>query len=223
MDNNNNNSNHDISNERKDYRGGKLIMAELSEDPIKQFQAWLDDAMASSNIIEPTAMNLATYSQDHGLSSRMVLLKGIDERGFVFYTNYDSRKAHDLADHSQAALCFWWGVLERQVRVEGEVVKISDQESDEYFHSRPRGSQIGAIASKQSEVMDSYQALRDQVANVEEKYKDLVVIPRPGFWGGYRVIPNAIEFWQGRPSRLHDRLKYTRGANGDWVKERLSP
>ena len=168
-------------------------------------------------------MNLATYSQDQGLSSRMVLLKGIDERGFVFYTNYDSRKAHDLADHSHAALCFWWGVLERQVRIEGEVVKIADEESDEYFHSRPRGSQIGAIASRQSQIMDSYQALRDQVADVEEKYKDLVVIPRPGFWGGYRVVPHAIEFWQGRPSRLHDRLKYTRGANGDWVKERLSP
>ena len=153
----------------------------------------------------------------------MVLLKEVDERGFVFYTNYDSRKAQDIADHSNAALCFWWGGLERQVRIEGGVVKVTEEESDEYFHSRPRGSQIGAVASKQSAVMDTYKELREQVENVEEQYKDLVVIPRPGFWGGYRVIPNAIEFWQGRPNRLHDRLKYKKGTNGDWTIERLSP
>jgi len=217
-----NNSNN-ISEHRKDYKAGKLIMSALSDDPIQQFQIWLDEATANKEIIEPTAMNLATYSKDLGLSSRMVLLKGIDERGFVFFTNYDSRKAHDLLDYEHAALCFWWGVLERQVRIEGEVVKVAEDESDNYFQSRPRGSQIGAIASKQSHVMDSYQALRDQVQDVEEKYKDLVVIPRPGYWGGYRVIPKAIEFWQGRPSRLHDRLKYTKGENGDWTIERLSP
>ncbi len=217
------NNNNNISKQRKDYHNGKLIMSELNADPILQFQTWLDEALACKEILEPTAMNLATYSHDLGLSSRMVLLKGVDQRGFVFFTNYDSRKAHDLTDNANAALCFWWGKFERQVRIEGEVVKVSENESDDYFQSRPRGSQIGAIASKQSRVMDSYQALRDQVQDTEEKYKDLVVIPRPGFWGGYRVIPNAIEFWQGRPSRLHDRLKYNKGSDGDWVIERLSP
>lgn len=216
-------NNNNISKQRKDYKAGKLIMSALSDNPILQFQKWLDEATSSKDIVEPTAMNLATFSKDLGLSSRMVLLKGVDDRGFVFFTNYDSRKALDLIDCQQAALCFWWGSLERQVRVEGEVVKVSEQESDDYFHSRPRGSQIGAIASKQSQVMDSYQSLRDEVRDVEEKYKDLVVIPRPGYWGGYRVVPKNIEFWQGRPSRLHDRLKYIKGENGDWKIERLSP
>lgn len=197
-------------------------MSELNDNPIEQFKLWLDEAMATS-MPEPTAMNLATYNPDEGLSSRMVLLKDFDERGFVFYTNYDSRKAQDLLQFSSAALCFWWGVLERQVRVEGAVERISEEESDAYFQSRPRGSQIGAIASKQSAVMKTYKELRQQVEAVEEQYKDFVVIPRPGFWGGYRVIPHAIEFWQGRPSRLHDRLKYKKEANGDWSIERLSP
>ena len=213
----------DICHYRKDYKAGKLIMSELGSDPIKQFQVWLGEAIATDGIVEPTAMNLATYSKIEGLSSRMVLLKGVDERGFVFFTNYDSRKAHSLSDCASAALCFWWGVLERQVRIEGAVEKVSADESDDYFQSRPRGSQIGAIASKQSQVMSTYQDLRDQVTDVEEKYKDLVVIPRPEFWGGYRVNPTAIEFWQGRPSRLHDRLKYNKQANGDWSIERLSP
>lgn len=197
-------------------------MSELDENPIEQFKRWLDQAV-NTDMPEPTAMNLATYSQQDGLSSRMVLLKSVDERGFVFYTNYDSRKAKDMSSCSDVALCFWWGVLERQVRIEGRIEKVSDEESDAYFHSRPRGSQLGAIASKQSAVMTTYKELREQVDAVEEQYKDLVVIPRPGFWGGYRVIPTAIEFWQGRPSRLHDRLKYNRGANGDWTIERLSP
>jgi pyridoxamine 5'-phosphate oxidase len=211
-----------ISEQRKDYKVGKFIMSELKENPIEQFKLWLDQAI-DTDMPEPTAMNLATYSQQDGLSSRMVLLKGVDESGFIFYTNYDSRKAQDIASCSEVALCFWWGILERQVRIEGKVEKVSNEESDDYFHSRPRGSQIGAIASKQSSVMDAYKELREQVDTVEEQYKDLVVIPRPGFWGGYRVVPVAIEFWQGRPNRLHDRLKYNRKINGDWAIERLSP
>ncbi|MDW3095444.1 MAG: pyridoxamine 5'-phosphate oxidase [Gammaproteobacteria bacterium] len=211
-----------IFSKRKDYKVGKLVMSELNENPIEQFKQWLDQAI-NTDMPEPTAMNLSTYSIHEGLSSRMVLLKSVDEQGFVFYTNYDSRKAQDMAEYPQVALCFWWGALERQVRVEGKVEKVSEQESDDYFNSRPRGSQIGAIASKQSSVMNTYKELRDQVDKVEQKYQDLVVIPRPGFWGGYRVVPTAIEFWQGRPSRLHDRLKYIRRANGDWTIERLSP
>lgn len=216
------NNKDNISEQRKDYKVGKLIMSELDKNPIEQFKQWLDQAI-NTDMPEPTAMNLATYSQQDGLSSRMVLLKSVDERGFVFYTNYDSRKAQDMDSCSEVALCFWWGSLERQVRIEGKVEKVSDEESDGYFQSRPRGSQIGAIASKQSSVMDTYKELREQVEAVEQQYKDLVVIPRPGFWGGYRVVPAAIEFWQGRPNRLHDRLKYSREANGDWTIERLSP
>ncbi len=211
-----------ISVQRKDYKVGKLIMSELNKNPIEQFKLWLDQAL-KTDMPEPTAMNIATYSQQDGLSSRMVLLKDVDERGFVFYTNYDSRKAKDIASCSDVALCFWWGALERQVRIEGKVEKVSEQESDDYFHSRPRGSRIGAVASKQSSVMNTYKELRERVDALEDQYKDLVVIPRPGFWGGYRVVPSAIEFWQGRPSRLHDRLKYNRETNGDWTIERLSP
>tara|TARA_R110002096_G_scaffold2289_2_gene11862 strand:- start:2219 stop:2812 length:594 start_codon:yes stop_codon:yes gene_type:complete len=197
-------------------------MSELDKNPIEQFKLWLEQAM-STDMPEPTAMNLATYSERDGLSSRMVLLKGVDERGFVFYTNYESRKARDMVNCPEVALCFWWGLLERQVRIEGKIEKVSEQESDAYFQSRPRGSQIGAIASRQSAVMNSYKELREQVIAVEKQYKDQVEIPRPAFWGGYRVVPAAIEFWQGRPSRLHDRLKYNRKANGDWTIERLSP
>ena len=197
-------------------------MSELSDNPIEQFKLWLDDAL-KTDMPEPTAMNLATCSGDGELSSRMVLLKGLDERGFVFYTNYQSRKAQDIEIEAKAALCFWWGVLERQVRIEGRVELVNKEENDDYFRSRPRGSQIGAIASKQSAVIEHYQDLRDQVIAVEQKYKDEEVIPRPDFWGGYRVVPHAIEFWQGRPNRLHDRLRYKKEANGDWAIERLSP
>ncbi len=197
-------------------------MSELKDNPVEQFKLWLDDALKET-IPEPTAMNLATSDSDGNLSSRMVLLKEFDERGFVFYTNYESRKARDIECAAKAALCFWWGTLERQIRIEGRVELVSKEESDVYFHSRPRGSQIGAIASRQSAVINAYQELRDQFAAIEDKYKDSETIPRPEFWGGYRVIPDTIEFWQGRPNRLHDRLRYNRETNGDWKVERLSP
>ena len=211
-----------ISSQRKDYQAGKLVMSELKDHPVEQFKLWLNEAMATSTP-EPTAMNLATCCPRQGLSSRMVLLKGVDAGGFVFYTNYDSRKAQDLSAFASAALCFWWGILERQVRVEGRVERVSQQESDAYFQSRPRGSQIGAIASRQSAVIDGYKQLRRQVETLASKYQDFTVIPRPECWGGYRVIPHAIEFWQGRPNRLHDRLRYKKQAQGGWLIERLSP
>ena len=208
--------------ERSNYRMDKLAMSEMNSNPIKEFQIWLDEAL-QIDMPEPTAMNLATSTKSGRLSSRMVLLKNVDERGFVFHTNYESSKAAEINENAQAALCFWWGVLQRQVRIEGVIEKVSEQESDEYFASRPRGSQIGAIASKQSSVIDDYQTLRDQVESVEKQFADQQDIPRPAFWGGYRVIPDTIEFWQGRPNRLHDRLQYKKSANGDWEIERLSP
>ena len=198
------------------------MQTELDPDPIKQFKMWLDDAM-QTDMPEPTAMNLATSSVDGVLSSRMVLLKDVDERGFVFYTNYQSRKAKELQPSAQAALCFWWGKLERQVRVEGTVGLVSSAESDEYFSTRDRGSQIGAIASHQSAILDSYQELRRRFTAVEDEYANAEKIPRPSFWGGYRVIPLQIEFWQGKPNRLHDRLSYKKLDKGGWGIERLSP
>ncbi len=197
-------------------------MSALKDNPIEQFKVWLADAL-ETDTPEPTAMNLATCAKNGELSSRMVLLKDVDERGFVFYTNYESRKAQDIACDSKAALCFWWGILERQVRVEGSIERVSKEESDDYFSLRPRGSQIGAIASKQSSVINAYQDLRDQVTAVEKTYQGIDSIPRPDYWGGYRVIPSEIEFWQGRPNRLHDRLRYKKDTNGDWKVERLSP
>lgn len=198
------------------------MQSELKQNPFEQFKDWLD-AATGTDIPEPTAMNLATCDNKGVISSRMVLLKGLDQRGFVFFTNYESRKAADIKASAQVALCFWWGKLERQVRIEGQVELVTADESDEYFNSRPRGSQIGAIASRQSEVLTSYQELLNRVQHLEEKYSGVGQIPRPEFWGGYRVIPQQIEFWQGRPNRLHDRWLYTKVKDGEWKVERLSP
>ena len=198
------------------------MQSELNHNPFEQFKEWLDAAL-STDMPEPTAMNLATCNKKGVISSRMVLLKGFDQRGFVFYTNYESRKATDINASAQVALCFWWGKQERQVRIEGQVELVAADESDEYFNSRPRGSQIGAIASRQSEVLTSYQELQDRVQQLEEEYSDVDQVPRPEYWGGYRVIPQKIEFWQGRPNRLHDRWLYTKVNDGEWRVERLSP
>ena len=198
------------------------MQSELIQNPIEQFSLWLDAAV-NTDMPEPTAMNLATASKEGEISSRMVLLKGIDPRGFVFFTNYESRKAADINANARVALCFWWGKLERQVRVEGHIELVAADESDQYFNSRPRGSRIGAIASRQSTVLDSYEALQTRVKELEEKYTDTEDIPRPHYWGGYRVIPHKIEFWQGRPNRLHDRLVYTKVEGDEWKIERLSP
>jgi pyridoxamine 5'-phosphate oxidase len=206
---------------RKEYMQRGLDEGDVDANPFRQFAVWFDEARAASPI-EPNAMALATVGADGRPSLRMVLLKGADERGFVFYTNYESRKGRELADTPWAALTFFWPEMERQIRIEGRVEPVSAEESDAYFHSRPVGSQLSASASRQSEVIAGREELEQRVAALSAQYQDQE-IPRPENWGGFRVIPDAIEFWQGRASRLHDRLRYRLLASGDWQIERLSP
>lgn len=192
----------------------------LTDDPIGYFQRWFDDAKRSGLFL-PEALCLATAAPDGTPSARMMLLKGVDERGFVFFTNYESRKGDQLAGNPRAALVFHWAILERQVRVEGRVERISQAESEAYFRTRPRGSRIGAWASKQSAVLGSREELERRVREFGAKYSGDDV-PLPPFWGGFRLRPDVIEFWQGRLNRLHDRLRYTRSGNS-WSAERLYP
>jgi pyridoxamine 5'-phosphate oxidase len=209
-----------VHESRKDYNRLSLGEGELDPDPIRQFHQWFEEATLSE-IPEPNAMVLATASPDARPSARIVLLRGYDERGFVFFTNYESRKGRELDANPHAALVFHWHDLERQIRVEGPVVRSSAEESDAYFQSRPAGSRLGAWASRQSEVIADREILEARIRALELEYADRP-IPRPEHWGGYRVVPTVIEFWQGRPSRLHDRLRYTR-SEGGWLIERLSP
>lgn len=206
---------------RKEYMQRGLGEGDVDANPFRQFAVWFDETRAASSN-EPNAMALATVGADGRPSLRMVLLKGADERGFVFYTNYESRKGHELADTPWAALTFFWPEMERQIRIEGHVEPVSAEESDAYFHSRPVGSQLSASASRQSEVIAGREELEQRVAALSAQYQGQE-IPRPENWGGFRVIPDAIEFWQGRASRLHDRLRYRLLASGDWQIERLSP
>jgi pyridoxamine 5'-phosphate oxidase len=210
-----------ISRLRKEYTRTGLDESDAAPDPIEQFRGWFDDALAAG-LHEPNAMTLATATPEGRPSARIVLIKGFDERGFVFYTNYGGRKARELEANPHCALVFYWGELERQVRVEGRVSRISETESDAYFAGRPRGSQLGAWASEQSRPIDSRVALDRRLREFERGYQGRE-IPRPPFWGGYRVEPEAIEFWQGRENRLHDRLLYRRSADGGWKRERLQP
>ena len=209
-----------IADLRKSYE-----RAELNEDascaaPGQQFSKWLEEAIAAQ-LPEPNAMTLATVGSDLRPSTRVVLIKGLDERGIVWFTNYDSRKGRELAGNPHAALQFHWVELERVVRIEGRVEKISDEESDAYFHSRPLDSRIGAWASPQSEVISGRGVLVANAAKFGAQF--LLQPPRPPHWGGYRLLAERWEFWQGRRSRLHDRLRYTQQAGGDWLRERLAP
>jgi pyridoxamine 5'-phosphate oxidase len=204
----------------EDVRAG-LVEADVDPDPMVQFGRWFDDAEAA-DLVEPSAMTLATATAEGVPSARMVLLRGVDQRGFVFYTNYESRKAAELAANPRAALVFWWGELQRQIRVEGPVERTSQQESAAYFRTRPLGSRLSAWASPQSRVIPGRAVLDQRVAELAAGHPD-GDIPLPPFWGGYRLVPEVVELWQGRPNRLHDRLRYTRSADGRWQIERLAP
>jgi pyridoxamine 5'-phosphate oxidase len=209
-----------IADLRKSYEMGALDESAVAADPLDQLKRWLDEAIASG-ITEPNAMTLATVGANGRPSSRIVLIKGLDTRGIVWFTNYESRKARDLAAQPCAALQFHWIAQERQVRVEGRVEKTSAQESDAYFASRPLDSRIGAWASPQSSFVASRAELEARQAAFAAQYGDAV--PRPPHWGGYRLVPDYLEFWQGRPSRLHDRITYLRDAAGGWQLARLAP
>ncbi|MCD8537302.1 MAG: pyridoxamine 5'-phosphate oxidase [Burkholderiaceae bacterium] len=208
-----------VADIRQNYEKGELLESQAKESPFDQFDIWLNEAIALP-VAEPTAMTLATADASGKPTARIVLLKGFDTRGFVFYTNYESRKGKELALQPQATLLFFWQPLERQVRIEGIVEKVSPDESDEYYQSRPLGSRLGAWASAQSQPV-TIEALKAKVEEVEQKFGDNP--PRPPHWGGYRVRPSYFEFWQGRPSRLHDRLTYQQNTDGEWIIERLSP
>jgi len=214
------NTNSDIADLRKSYERAELNEDASSADPRQLFSQWLDEAIAAK-VPEPNAMTLATVGSDLRPSTRVVLIKGLDERGIVWFTNYDSRKGRQLAGNPYAALQFHWVELERVVRIEGRVEKISDEESDAYFHSRPLDSRIGAWASPQSEVISGRGVLVANAAKYGAKF--LLQPPRPPHWGGYRLTADRWEFWQGRRSRLHDRLRYAQQDDGSWLRERLAP
>jgi pyridoxamine 5'-phosphate oxidase len=211
----------DLTGLRNEYAAHGLRRAELHSDPLQQFSAWFAAALAA-DIRDANAMSLATATPGGKPSVRIVLLKGFDERGFAFFTNYDSQKGRELEANPHAALAFYWVQLERQVRISGPVERTSREDSAVYFHSRPVGSRLGAWASKQSEVIDARQVLEARLTEISERYEDGDV-PLPPHWGGYRVKPDSIEFWQGRPNRLHDRFRYSRQADGTWLIDRLAP
>ncbi len=211
----------DLAALRENYTKGSLDVQDVLPTPFLEFHKWFSEAV-DSQILEPNAMHLCTVAKDGKPSARIVLLKTLDDKGFTFFTNYLSKKGAEIAENPAACLTFFWGELERQVRIEGTIEKVSEAESDAYFALRPRGSQIGAWVSNQSSVIENRAVLeaREQSLIAEFEGKD---IPRPPHWGGYRLLPQYVEFWQGRPSRLHDRIAYTLNEKGNWQIERLSP
>ena len=211
-----------IADLRQNYTLAGLDKTDVDADPIEQFKLWFQQAL-DADLVEPNAMTLATATHDGKPTARIVLLKGVSDRGFVFYTNYESQKGQQLIANPYAALVFLWDKLERQVRIEGKVEKLASEESAEYFHSRPKASQLGAWTSDQSRVIPNREVLELKQAQLQEKYSDDTEVPLPPHWGGFRVVPSRIEFWQGRPSRLHDRLVYDLQTDGSWQIERLSP
>jgi len=214
----------DIENMRKEYAARALGEQDVDADPFRQFKLWFEEAMRGQ-LPEPNAMTLATVGEDGRPSARIVLLKGIDDHGFVFYTNYQSQKGRQLAENPHASLVFFWHELQRQVRVEGITERLAPEISTRYFQSRPKGSQIGAWASPQSQPIKDRRILESKVEQLKAEYEGAETLPRPGNWGGYILRPDRIEFWQGRPSRLHDRILYTRtnSSQEEWKIERLAP
>ncbi len=210
-----------IHSSRDTYASAPLLEGEVAADPIEQLQRWLDEAYAVQEIREPNAMCLSTVDREGRVSSRMVLLRGLDGRGLTFYTSYFSRKAHAIEAHPRVAVAFYWPALHRQVRVEGTAAPLSEDESDAYFASRPRGHQLGAWASEQSERIEDRATLAERMAHFEERFEGDDV-PRPHSWGGYLIAPTYLEFWQGQPNRLHDRLAYERDGRR-WSIARLQP
>lgn len=207
---------------REDYSSHTLDISSVNQNPFLQFESWFNEAQ-EAQVLEPNAMTLSTCDVDGQPSSRIVLLKGVEKNAFHFYTNYNSRKGQQIDQNPKVALLFLWLELHRQVRIEGVISKLPPEQSTQYFQSRPRGSQIGAIASPQSEVIASREVLEDNVKELEKRYNGIDKMPRPVHWGGYLVIPHLIEFWQGRPSRLHDRIQYTLIDEEKWKLERLAP
>jgi len=207
---------------REDYRKSTLEEKDASDNPFTQFANWFKEAL-NAQISEPNAMVVATANKDGFPSARVVLLKGFDEKGFIFYTNYKSQKAKELLENPQCALVFNWLELERQIRIEGIAEKISPEDSTAYFHKRPKKSQIGAWASPQSQIIQTRDILEDNVKSLNAEYMDLEKLPRPDHWGGFRINATRIEFWQGRSSRLHDRLNYQKSTSNTWKRTRLAP
>lgn len=211
----------DLAGLRRHYALQTLRESDVSADPFEQFEKWFLQAV-DSKLLEPNAMTLATASKTGIPSARIVLLKGFDKQGFVFFTNYESQKGRELDENPHACLLFSWLELERQVRISGHVNRVATGESEQYFQGRPKGSQIGAWASPQSQVIASRRQLEDCVVALEKEYSEADALPLPPFWGGYRVTPTELEFWQGRENRLHDRLRYRRQEKG-WIIDRLAP
>jgi len=209
----------DLATRRITYARASIDERTLASDPFAQFGVWLAEALAVPDAIEPNAMSVSTVGDDGRPSARIVLLRAWDERGFVFYSNYESRKGHDIAARPFAALLFWWGALQRQIRIEGRVSRVSDEESDAYFARRPRGHQLSAWASPQSRPI-AHDALLAEMAAAERRFP--TAVPRPPHWGGFRIEPDRFEFWQGRPDRAHDRIVFERAADA-WATQRLGP